>query len=361
MTHRFLIPCLGLVVTLGGCNLFRGTPTVRETIETGPAQIDVEARDAQLAEADLLTNEGQYDSALVILHGILEDDPTSTPAYLGIGDVYLQQKDYRRAEPAFSRAAKLEPRNFDAQFGHAVALQMLGRLVEAVRAYHRALTIEPESSEANRNLATTYLQMDVRITPSARQKAVQVDPNDGVAWVNLGRLRERRTLGRCRRCLRGRVRTGAADARTDVEPDEHARPASLPGSRTSPTPSSSSVPTAMPWNARAGPLPTRGVRGWRRLRSGGDRPAQWRGLNGLAVTALNRWLVSNERMAAWDDAQSAFRASLRINLDQAAVLRLMLTRCPAELRPRLRPDPIPFRDADTSLLETFPTPANTPF
>ena len=331
MTHRFLIPCLGLVVTLGGCNLFRGTPTVRETIETGPAQIDVEARDAQLAEADLLTNEGQYDSALVILHGILEDDPTSTPAYLGIGDVYLQQKDYRRAEPAFSRAAKLEPRNFDAQFGHAVALQMLGRLVEAVRAYHRALTIEPESSEANRNLATTYLQMDEPDHAIVfAQKAVQVDPNDGVAWVNLGAAYESverwadaadayvaasermqptpelmsNLMNMLVRQKRYREVANIADTIQKLRPDGHAMER----------------------------------KGWALFRLGEYEAseaayreaveidqAQWRALNGLAVTALNRWLVSNESdTGAWDDAQSAFRASLRINPDQAKVLRLML-------------------------------------
>ena len=187
MSHRLLIPCLTLVGALGGCELFRGTTAVRDPIETGPSQVDPEVQKQQLVEADVLTDEGEYDSALVILHGILEDDPTSTPAYLGIGDIYLQKKDFRRAEPAFSRAAKLEPRNFDAQFGHALTLQMLGRLVEAVRAYHRALTIEPGSPEANRNLATTYLQMDEPDHAIVfAEKAGEGDPNDGVAWVNLG-------------------------------------------------------------------------------------------------------------------------------------------------------------------------------
>ena len=33
---------------------------------------------------------------------------------------------------------------FDAQFGHGRALQMLDRFIEAVQAYHRALTIRPD-------------------------------------------------------------------------------------------------------------------------------------------------------------------------------------------------------------------------
>ena len=36
---------------------------------------------------------------------------------------------------------------------------MLKKFVDAVRAYHRALTINPEDMGANMNIATTYLQM----------------------------------------------------------------------------------------------------------------------------------------------------------------------------------------------------------
>ena len=66
-------------------------------------------------------------------------------------------------------------------------------------------------------------------------------------------------------------------------------------------------------------------------------------------------------LQAWDDAQSAFRASLRINPDQQKVINLLRLR-DAEVghRPagQIRyPAPMP----DTSLLEVFPTPNPTPF
>ena len=76
-----------------------------------------------------------------------------------------------------ARAARLAPRNFDAQYGHGRALQMLERFIEAVRAYHRALTIRPDNINANQNLATTYLQLG---EPSSAlvfaEKAVELDP-----------------------------------------------------------------------------------------------------------------------------------------------------------------------------------------
>ena len=107
---------------------------------------EVQTEQARLDEAATKATEGEYSDALEIFHAILEDNPTSGDAYLGIGDVYLEQKDYLKAEPALARAAKLEPRSYQAQFQHGLSLQMLDRFLEAVQAYHRALTIDPDSA-----------------------------------------------------------------------------------------------------------------------------------------------------------------------------------------------------------------------
>ena len=66
--------------------------------------------DQMLTEASVKAGEGEYKQALDLFHRILEDNPTSGDAYLGIGDIYLEQQDYQRAEPALGRAAALDPR-----------------------------------------------------------------------------------------------------------------------------------------------------------------------------------------------------------------------------------------------------------
>src|SRR5678815_2179910 len=78
------------------------------------------------------------------------------------------------------------------RYGHGLALQMLNRLVEAVRAYHRALTIDPDSIKANLNLAITYLQMnEAQSAVTFAEKAVAPDPANGAARVNLGAAYEK--------------------------------------------------------------------------------------------------------------------------------------------------------------------------
>lgn len=320
-----------VLLASGGCAWMRGSHEVREPIQTGPTQVDAEQQAEQVVSARALADEGEYDQALVVLHGILEDDPTSTPAYLGIGDIYLEQEDYTRAEPAFKRAAKLEPRNFDAQFGHAVALQMLGRLVEAVRAYHRALTIDPDSADANRNIATTYLQMD---EPNHAivfaEKAVELDPDDGATWVNLGAAYE--SVERWDDAVEAYV---AASERMEPTPELMTNLMNMLVRQKRYREVVNIADTIQKLRADSGALERKG---WALFRLGeyeeSDRayresvqldPEQWRAWNGIGVNALNRWLLSDKvDTASWEDSRQSFRQSLQINPGQGKVIQLML-------------------------------------
>ncbi|HWB21006.1 MAG TPA: tetratricopeptide repeat protein, partial [Phycisphaerales bacterium] len=146
----------------------------------------------QLADAMAKKEGGEYDQALQMFQDLLAQNNTIVTAYVGIGDIYMVKENYEKAEPAYGRAAKLEPRNFDAQYGHGLALQMLGRLVDAVKAYQRALTIQPDNFKANLNIATSYLQMnDPRSAIAFAEHAVDVDPSNGPARVNLGAAYEK--------------------------------------------------------------------------------------------------------------------------------------------------------------------------
>jgi len=140
-----------------GCHAVSPTGHVPETT-IKPAPI-TNVQQVTINAAEIAKGQGDYDEALKIFREVLQQNPVATEAFVGIGDIYLIQKDWQRAEPAFARAVKLEPRSFEAQYGHAVSLQMMKKFIDAVRAYHRALTINPDDMGANMNIATTYLQM----------------------------------------------------------------------------------------------------------------------------------------------------------------------------------------------------------
>lgn len=314
-----------------GCADWFRSSDVRAPMTTGPSAVDPQQQASTIAQADTLASSGKYDAALVLFHDVLEDDPTAVPAYIGIGDVHLKVGDYAQAEPAFARAAKLEPRNFDAQYGHAVSLQMLDRLVEATRAYHRALTIEPESSKANLNLATTYLQMDQSNHAIVfAEKAVEVDPDNGPAWVNLGVAYER--VERWGDAAEAYV---TASERMKPTPELMTNLLNMLVRQKRYREVVNVCDTIQKLRTDAASLERKG---WALFRLGdyeGSTQAYkeslvvddtlWRAFNGLGVNALNRWLLSKDTdLEARREALDAFRASLQLNTDQQKVIGLML-------------------------------------
>ena len=158
-----------------------------------PAQVEFEAQfipmpaDRAVERGERLADQGLLESALAEFERAIDINPTLAVAYIGAGDVYRERGDFRESEERFARAAQLEPRNFDAQYGHALALQLLDRITDAIRAYLRALTIRPNDFDANLNIATAFLQIGEprQALPYAR-RAVRLDSQSGPARVNLG-------------------------------------------------------------------------------------------------------------------------------------------------------------------------------
>ncbi|MCH6550434.1 MAG: tetratricopeptide repeat protein [Planctomycetes bacterium] len=340
MKCALIMICAGAAAATfaAGCRPFEETliiadPTSLLPANPPPAIARPEPRDAQrdrLAEANAASDAGEYELALSLFRELLAENPTLTTAYVGIGEVHLDRRDYARAEPAFARAVRLSPRSFDAQYGHGLALHMLERFIEAVKAYHRALTIRPDSFKTNSNLATAYLQMS---EPSSAvifgQKAVELDPSDGAARANLGAAYEQV----------GRSADAVAHYVVAMELLERTTPVmmNLINVLTREARYREAANTAETL-VKLEPSTNAYERlGWCFFRLGEyDRsldayrsaveidPGHWPSLNGVAVNALNAWLLNDKRdEAAATEARDAFRRSLRVNPDQPRVIILL--------------------------------------
>jgi tetratricopeptide (TPR) repeat protein len=282
------------------------------------------------AEADVARAAGEYQVALALFRRILADNPTSTIAYVGIGEVYLLQEDWVSAEPVFARAARLEPRNYDAQYGHGLALQMLDRFVDAVKAYHRALTIRPESVEANLHLATTYLQMgEPRSAQVFAEKVVEIDPAHGPGRAALGSVYGE--LGRHREAI---VQYEAAVELMEPTPPLLINLINALGKENRYVDARNTAE----YLVKLGPSAEAYERlGWANFRVGDYdesieayrqavalEPDYWQAHNGVGCNALNAWLLSGKRNPeALGEAKRSFRHSLRVNPDQPKVVSLL--------------------------------------
>ncbi len=324
---------LGLTLAIAsftGCRTIRGWAPTRPSTPAPPPTGLTDSQRHSLEEAQAAFDAGEYDTALAMFRDILAVNPTITTAYIGIGQVHMVEQNYEKAEPAFARAARLEPRNFDAQYLHGVALQMLERFVEAVNAYHRALTIRPENPKANLNIATTYLQMDRPDDALAfAERAAELDPQNGAARANLGALYER--LGRNAEAVdEYLVAMELLDDNTPLMMNLINVLAKEKRYREAANTAETLVriePSAKAFERL----------GWAYFRLGeydssSDAyrnsvefdPEHWPAWTGVGVNALNTWLLSERQdNAARREARDALRRSLRINPDQPKLVTLM--------------------------------------
>ena len=95
---RLLIASTALL--LCSCDLLKPltNPSLVTTTPSSEEQL------ALLDQADEASATGNYNEALQLFHQVLQQNPSVTEAYIGIGDVYLDQQDYVKAETGFCKS-----------------------------------------------------------------------------------------------------------------------------------------------------------------------------------------------------------------------------------------------------------------
>lgn len=283
-----------------------------------------------LRAGEQLLEQGALDQALLEFERAIESNPTLTVAYLRAGDIYRERGDYSGAERRYGEAARIEPRNFDAQYLHGLSLQLLQRMDEAVRAYLRALAIRPDDFYANLNLGTTFLQLDEpeQGLPYA-VRATQLRPADGPARVNLGATYA--ALGRHAEAI---VQFDAASEVMTLGPELLINVAESQGQLGHFEDMEGTLrhvvriqPSAAAWE-RLGSAQFRSRRYQDALESFRTSiqldPSHYPAHNGIAVCLLNRYLWSGRNdIGALDGAVSSMRTSLRLRRDQPRILELL--------------------------------------
>ena len=295
----------------------------------GPARPSP-AEEASLTKARSRLERGDYDQALAIFEEVLRENPKLPDAWVGVGDVHTDLRQWEQAESAYANAVGLDGQNFEAHFGRGKALQVLSRLLDAIRSYHRALLIKPDDFDANLNMATAYLQLDQPDSAiTYAEKAVKIQPDSGPARINLGVAYERASR--------------AADAITQYEmAAELMEPtpqllmnllnAYAQGRRYREAVNAANllvrvVPTASSWERlgwayfRLGDF-SRSLESYREAVRVDGR--HWPAWNGVGVNLLNEWLQGQKQDESLaEQARAAFRKSLQINPDQVKVQRLL--------------------------------------
>ena len=219
-----------------------------------------------------------------------------------------------KAEPAFARATRLEPRNFEAQFGHGQALRALERFRDALRAYQQALAVEPNDVDALSALAATFLELDrPRSAIAPAERVAELDPDDGdafamlgTAYVLAGRTDEAidtyeiaiELIGNEPELIGNLVECYASEGRFQESVNGQVL--------------LSLALSAIAWERQDAGSSVSGLRGKRRLLSTGGRPIPTTGLHSTASGSMpQRLALRSTSVEARDEAVDSFRAAGR--------------------------------------------------
>jgi tetratricopeptide (TPR) repeat protein len=327
-----------LAAGLGGCSSDQPTSEVADAPFPPPPRpvIDLRRPNAEQAmradAAKAMIGEGRHEDAIRTFESLLDENPSLTIAYVGIGQAYEDLGQFRRAEPAYARATRLDPRDFDAQYGHGTVLRALGRLKEAARAYQQALSIRPEDLGSLTGLGATFIELEMpasAIVPI--QRRIELDPDDGdaramlgTAYMLAGRLGDAidayevaiEYVGNDPELIGNLVECYARE-------DRHREAANAGQVLVAIAPSPQAWERLGRAYFRLGDYDA-SVESYKRAVE--LDPEFWPALNGVGVNELNRWLRSERTdLDARDAAADAFRASLRANPDQRKVVSLLTT------------------------------------
>ncbi len=284
----------------------------------------------RLQAATAYQEAGDTAAALAELARAIQDNPRLTGAYLSMGEIHRETGNYEAMEISYAQAQRIEPNNFDAVYGHGLALQLLNRLSEAIREYLRALQIKPNDRDANLNLATAYLQLGEpkQALPYAK-RAVEVDIENGPGRVNLGAVYA--AMGSHREAV---LEFEAAANRMDLTPELLLNMADSLGKIGRFREMANTLdrlvaerPSAAAWE-RLGYARFKlaeydaSIAAFRE--SVALDPRYYPALNGEGVTLLNQWLLGNradERLRR--EGLTALRKSVQINPSQPRIIELL--------------------------------------
>lgn len=97
-------------------------------------QIDSSHNELKEAQAQDLALAGRFEDALKVYADMAGDDPKSAKPYLGMAQIYREQKNYTKARESLNKAKELDPENLEVRYNEVGLLENEGKISEATAA-----------------------------------------------------------------------------------------------------------------------------------------------------------------------------------------------------------------------------------
>ncbi|HYL36193.1 MAG TPA: tetratricopeptide repeat protein [Bryobacteraceae bacterium] len=114
----------------------------------GPSDPPSPESDAWYVKGSQLASTSQLDEAVEAFQAAQRADPKKADTYFALGTIWLQKRDWRRAETSFASFVKLRPKSAQGWVLLARSRLELGNTSSAMLAYRKALSLDGSAQEA---------------------------------------------------------------------------------------------------------------------------------------------------------------------------------------------------------------------
>lgn len=119
-----------------------------------PSIVLAQSARTRVLEGNKLYGEEKFDAANNKYRDALNDDPLSPIIHYNIGNTYHQKKNYEEALQEYDKSLSSDNVLYQAQsyYNTGNTLFRMGKLLESIEAYKRALELNPDDTDAKYNL-----------------------------------------------------------------------------------------------------------------------------------------------------------------------------------------------------------------
>ncbi|MFO1372794.1 MAG: tetratricopeptide repeat protein [Candidatus Competibacteraceae bacterium] len=150
-------------------------------------RVNVDERE-RLKRGKALLRQKDYNEALTEFKAILENNPKSINALLGIGLIYLKQEQLDEALPWLRQAKSLDPLQPKPYFLEGMVLSQQGDLEGAEQAFRAALAIDPRLNRALIGLGEVLLSRQRYDEALAQCEAARYNPQQTAARLLIAKI-----------------------------------------------------------------------------------------------------------------------------------------------------------------------------